>query len=253
MAVYAAQVDRMDQGIGRIIEKLQAMNLIDNTIIMFASDNGGCAEFLAEEGSILRYDLPTRDGRRVRVGNIIGLRPGPEDTFMSYDLPWANASNTPFRLYKHWVHEGGISTPFIVHWPKVAERGSLVHQPTHFMDIMATCLNAAGIDYPSQFNGHPITPIEGESFLPVLEGQRWSRSEPIVWEHEGNKAVRFEEWKLVCKYPGRWELYNMEEDRTELNNLADKHPTKVKQLEDVYNDWARKSGVVPWDTLNSKQ
>ena len=162
----------------------------------------------------------TWDGRPVRLGNRRDLMPGGADTFMSYDTPWANASNTPFRLFKHWVHEGGISTPLIVHWPQGFTGGRIVHAPGHVIDIMATCLDAASAPYPESYGDRQITPLEGESLLAACRGEDWSRERPIFWEHEGNRAVRLPEWKAVSRYPGEWELYNMVEDRTETVDLA---------------------------------
>ncbi|MFC1718647.1 arylsulfatase, partial [Candidatus Poribacteria bacterium] len=249
MAVYAAQIDRMDQGVGKIVNKIRDLGMEDNTIIMFLADNGGCAEFLREEGKSgtwpEHYSIPTRDGRPVYVGNKPGLEPGPDDTFMSYDLPWANASNSPFRLYKHWVHEGGIATPFIVHWPAAVGSG-IVHEACHVIDIMATCLEASGIAYPSEFNGQEITPMEGESLVPLLRGNTWTRERPIFWEHHGNSAVRMDEWKLVRKHPTDWELYNMTADRTELSDLIQKNQSKVEELSAEYVEWAARYGVRDW-------
>lgn len=257
MAVYAAQVDRMDQGIGLIYDKLQELGLLDNTIIMFLSDNGGCEEILRENGWVEDLLYPTRKGERVRPGNDPSKMPGGEDTYMSYGLSWANMSNTPFRLYKHWVHEGGIATPFIVHWPRVIkEKGAIIHEPFHVKDIMATCLEVAGVSYPETYEGKQIVPMEGESFLPLLTGKTGDGSlsrKPIVWEHEGNCAVRLGEWKLVRKYPGEWELYNIEEDRTELNDLADVYKDKAKELEAIYDEWAERCGVIPWDILKKRR
>ncbi|NMB45721.1 MAG: arylsulfatase [Firmicutes bacterium] len=250
MAVYAAQVDRMDQGIGRIMAELEKDGKLENTLIMFLSDNGGCAEFLAEDtnhAEPFRYDIPTHDGRPMRIGNTPKIKPGPDDTFMSYDLPWANASNSPFRLFKHWVHEGGISTPFIVHWPGKVRSNQIFHNPIHIVDIMATCLDVSGTVYPTEYNGKAITPLEGESFAPLVFGNReWQREEPIFWEHEGNRAVRAGKWKLVCKYPGKWELYNMEVDRTELNDLSGQEPAVVEELSKLYEQWATRCGVREW-------
>jgi len=251
MAVYAAQIDRMDQGVGQVINKLRALDQLDNTLILFLSDNGGCAEFLAEDGHCQRYAYHTADGTPIRVGNLPGVRPGGPDTFMSYDLPWANASNSPFRLYKHWVHEGGIATPLIVHWPAgldatVPDGGRIVHAPCHVIDVMATCLDATGVDYPDEYNGHTIQPLEGESLLPLLRGQRWNREQPIFWEHEGNRAVRMDEWKLVSKHPGGWELYNMQDDRTELHDLVDKNRDRVQAMASQYDEWAERCEVRPW-------
>ena len=255
MAVYAAQIDRMDQGVGRIIRKLRDCGVDDNTLVMFASDNGGCAEFLAEDTDRpepFRFNIPTRDGRPLHVGNTPKIKPGPDTTFMSYDLPWANASNTPFRLYKHWVHEGGVSTPFVVHWPKIARGGAIRHEPMHFIDIMATCLDAAGASYPKEYGGRAITPLEGESILPAVRGGAWSRERPIFFEHEGNLAVRLGNWKVVSKYPGPWELYDMNEDRTELYDLSAKDPGKVGDVEKMYSEWAVPRGVVPWGELTKR-
>ena len=251
MAVYAAQIDRMDQGIGRIIAKLRELKIEKNTLVIFLSDNGGCAEFLKEDGGY-RYEcvLPrTREGRLVRCGNIPGLMPGPDDTYMSYDLPWANASNTPFRLYKHWVHEGGIATPMIVYWPALVQPGIIVDQPTHVVDIMATCLDAARIKYPVEHNGNKIIPLEGESLMPIFRDEAWWRKRPICWEHEGNSAVRKDEWKLVSKYPGKWELYNMEEDRTELNDQAKRNLSKLKELKAIYEEWADRCEMLAWKKI----
>ncbi|HAU37723.1 MAG TPA: arylsulfatase [Phycisphaerales bacterium] len=256
MAVYAAQVDRMDQGIGRIRNTLRELGVEDNTLVMFLSDNGGCAEFLAEDsgdrGFPSRYQIPTVDGRPIRIGNIPGLRPGPADTFMSYDLPWANASNTPFRLYKHWVHEGGISTPLLVDWPRGIARPTVCHSPAHVIDILPTCLAAAGVPCLESRGDMPVQRPEGESFLPAIDGQPWNRQREIFWEHEGNRAVRQGSWKLASKHPGEWELYDMNADRTELNDLAGGNPAKARELAGLYDLWAQRCGVIPWQRLKSR-
>ena len=247
MAVYAAQIDRMDQGIGRILAQIEANGQSENTLVMFLADNGGCAEFLMEDTNApepSRYSAPTVDGRPMRIGNDPGITPGPADTFMSYDLPWANASNAPFRLYKSWVHEGGISTPFVVHWPSKIDRPGIVHGPAHIIDITATCLDAAGATYPSELNGNPITPLEGESLMPAIRDGRWARQQPIFWEHEGNRAVRMGRWKLVSEYPGAWELYDIDEDRTELNDLAERATDRVGDMMRLYDEWAARCGVL---------
>ncbi|MCB9148389.1 MAG: arylsulfatase [Caldilineaceae bacterium] len=252
MAVYAAQIDRMDQGVGQVMQKLKELGQFENTLILFMSDNGGCAEFLAEEGHANeRYRYHTADGEPIRVGNIRTLQPGGADTFMSYDLPWAHASNSPFRLYKHWVHEGGIATPLIAHWPagipaNAAGGGRIVHEPTHVVDMMATCLDVAGVGYPSEHKGNIIQPIEGESVAPLLRGERWTRERPIFWEHEGNRAVRLAEWKLVSKFPGEWELYHMDDDRTERHNLLERNQTKAADFMRQYTVWAQRCEVREW-------
>ncbi len=252
MAVYAAQIDRMDQGIGRMVQELKDSGRFDNTLILFISDNGGCAEFLAEDSQSpepFRYDIPTADGRPLRIGNSPSIDPGPADTFMSYDLPWANASNTPFRLFKHWVHEGGIATPCIVHWPAVIQKGAIRHEPLHVMDLMATFAELGDAQYPAVFRGNAITPLAGESFATLLDdhtGESWQRQAPIFWEHEGNKAVRDGRWKLVRRYPGDWELYDMDADRTEVHDLAAAYPQVVQSLAQQYDAWARRCGVRQW-------
>ena len=256
MEVYAAQVDRMDQGIGRIVEALKVKGVLDNTLIMFLADNGGCAEELPVNGWIRKGRLAreTLDGRPMRDGNDPSIVPGPDDTFASYGVPWANASNTPFRRYKHWVHEGGISTPLIVHWPAVVkEGGQFTDQIGHVIDLMATCVDAAGATYPRKYNGHEIHPLEGKSLLPAFRGESMADRGPIFWEHEGNRAVRLGKWKLVSKYPGQWELYDLEADRTELNDLSKHQPEKRRELVSAYNDWAERSYVVPWKDLTERR
>ena len=258
MEVYAAQIDRMDQGIGRILEALRETGQWENTLIVFLADNGGCAEEMDDQakahfmrpGSLV-VSPETRDGRPVRFGNDPSILPGPDDTYASYGLPWANVSNTPFRLYKHWVHEGGISTPFIVHWPKgIQAENELRHQPAQLPDVMATFLEVAGVTYPAKYDGKAIKPLEGFSMVPTFTGQPHHR-QVLTWEHEGNKAVRRGQWKLVCKYPGDWELYNMETDRTELHDLADAHPEVVTELIGLYEAWASRCDVMPWEDLQA--
>jgi len=250
MAVYAAQIDRMDQGVGRVLAALEETGQLDNTLIVFLSDNGGCAEHMAEDTSRPephRYDIPTPDGRPMRLGNIPGLRPGPDDTFMSYDLPWANASNSPFRRYKHWVHEGGIATPMIVHWPGHAgDAGGLRHGITHVIDLMPTFLAAAGVEKPDHHVGTGAQPMEGRSWLPALGDADWRRDEPVFFEHEGNRAVRDGQWKLVALRDGPWELYDMSADRTELRDLSAAKPDAVRQMAEAYGRWAGRVGVLPW-------
>ena len=255
MEVYAAMVDRMDQGIGLVLAALEKTNALDDTLILFLADNGGCAEELGPNAGGLHVTKTTRDGRPVRVGNLPSVMPGPEDTYQSYGLGWANASNTPFRLYKHWVHEGGISTPLIAHWPRGirGQPGRLTHEPGHVIDIMATCAGAAGAEYPAQFGGGKITPLEGRSLLPVLQKGRRSGHPEIYWEHEGNRAVRQGKWKLVSRHPGGWELYDLEADRTEMHNLAAAQPEKTRELIAKYEDWARRAGAADWNLVMGKR
>jgi arylsulfatase len=230
MAVYAAQIDRMDQNIGRVLRKVKELGQEENTLIMFLADNGGCAEEIDR-------------GEK-------GAKAGTAQSYLSYGLPWANASNTPFRLYKHWVHEGGISSPFIARWPAVIrQQGKITHQPGHLIDLMATCLDAGGVEYPQTYKGKAITPLEGKSLRPIFEGKHRAGHEAIYWEHEGNRAVRQGKWKLVSKYPGRWEMYDLEADRTELNDLAASQPDRVQRMSAMYDAWAARAGVVPWSDL----
>jgi arylsulfatase len=249
MAVYAAALDRVDQNLGRILKQLSAWGALENTLIFFLSDNGGSAEFLAENGRKEREMPFTRDGRPVRIGNIPGLAPGGPETFMSYGLPWANASNSPFRRFKSWVHEGGIATPLIAYWKGRIAAGGLSHEPLHVIDLAATILELCGGRYPREHRGCAVQPLEGESFSPSLFGGRWSRRQPIFWEHMGNRAVRHGPWKLVNARPGPWELYNLDDDRTELRDLAARHPGKVKEMEAEYQDWAARCGARPWEEV----
>ncbi len=267
MEVYAAMIDCMDQGIGRVVDELRRQALLDNTLVMFLQDNGGCAEENGRSGDFTpRPDKPTlppmgvddlqigstpkqtRDGYPVRQG--YGVLPGPEDTFIAYGRGWANVSNVPFREYKHWVHEGGISSPLIVHWPRgIAEehRNRTVHTPGHLIDIMPTCLDLAGARFPSSLGGRRIHPLHGVSLRPEFEGRTVRRREPIFFEHEGNRAVRDGRWKLVAKGPAApWELYDMEADRTEMHNLAVGKPDLVRKLAASWETWARRANVIPW-------
>jgi arylsulfatase len=246
MEVYAAMVDNLDQNIGRILQTLRETGQANNTLVLFLADNGGCAEELGYNARALHIPEKTVDGRPVRKGNVRGLRPGPEETYQSYGVPWANVSNTPFRLYKHWVHEGGISTPLIARWPGQTKAGSISHEPGHLIDLMATCVDVAGARYPTNRRGQTVQPMEGVSLRPALRGGRLARRTPIFWEHEGNKAVRDGRWKLVAKDPGQWELYDLEADRTETRDLSSKDPERVKRMAESWQAWARRAGVEDW-------
>ena len=262
MEVYAAMVDRMDQGIGRLVQSLKATGLYDNTLILFLQDNGGCAEGMGRGGeSIARAEGPTlkpladdylqpdmipkqtRDGWPVLQGR--GVLTGGPDTYHGYGRGWANVSNTPFREYKHWSHEGGISTPLIAHWPKgIARHGDLEETPGHLIDIAATCVDLAHAEYPTTIGDRKITPLEGVSLRPLFEGNRIDR-ETIYFEHEGNRAVRQGEWKLVAYENKPWELYNMHADRSELNDLAATMPEKVAELSALWDAWGARANVLP--------
>ena len=271
MEVYAAMVDNMDQGIGRIMDEVKRQGSFADTLFLYLQDNGGCAEGYGRYAPKKPYPkykpmgkddlqrkiwppMQTRDGRAVRVGP--GVMAGPEDTFIGYGRGWANVSNTPFREYKHFAHEGGIATPLVAHWPEgIAKerRGKLERQPGHLIDLMATFVDLAGVKYPKTFEGHEITPLEGVSLAPAFSGKALARKDALYFEHHLNSAVRDGDWKLV-RYgqTGRpsklrpWELYNLKEDRSELNNLAGKHPEKVEALSAKWEAWAVRAKVKPW-------
>ena len=264
MEVYAAMIDCMDQGIGRIMAQLKKDGRLDNTLIFFLQDNGGCAEQMgrnanAPEGGKPLFPLhpdelqpqiwppmQTRDGRWVRTGPAI--MPGPPDSYIAYGRGWANVSNTPFREYKHWVHEGGCSTPLIVHWPDGIPsrwRGQLEWQPAHLIDIMPTCVDVSGVKYPCEFAGHNIKPMQGVSLLPAFKAKALPRKQPICWEHEGNRAIRDGRWKLVANENQPWELYDLREDRSELHNLAAKSPQVGAELAAKWDAWAAQADVLP--------
>jgi arylsulfatase A-like enzyme len=270
MEVYAAMVDRMDQGVGKIVAELKRTGQLDNTLILYLQDNGGCAEVMGRAGNknhpnIERPAAPTlpamkptdfaaagsvpaqtRDGYPVRMGPKV--MPGGPDTYVAYGPGWANVSNTPFREYKHWVHEGGISTPLIAHWPAgipAAKRNGLVREPGHLIDVMATCLDLAGVKGPAG--------VEGVSLRPAFQGEALTRQEPLFWEHEGNRAVRSGQWKLVMKHNRPWELYDIDADRVEANDLSAKEPAKVKEMTAAWDAWAKRVGVRPWEEIAGKK
>jgi arylsulfatase len=192
------------------------------------------------------FPKQTRDGFPVLTGQ--GVMPGPADTFIAYGQSWANVSNTPLRYYKHFVHEGGISTPLVVHWPAgISRRGELEAQPGHLVDLMATCADVAGASYPAEYQGHKITPREGKSLRPAFAGKSIDRTAPLFWEHEGNRALREGKWKLVARYPsGNWELYDMEKDRTEMRDLSAMDPQRVRAMAAQWEAFAKRTHVLPW-------
>ena len=268
METYAAMVTNMDAGMGRVVDALKATGQYDNTLILFLADNGGCAEGMGRRNGIqyrdqnpeqlkpmgkgdLQFDMiprRTRDGRVVKQGTEVMT--GGADTYHGYGLAWANASNTPFREYKHWVHEGGISSPLIAHWPKGidAERyGKLESQPGHLIDLMATCVDLGGAQYPAKVGETAIVPLQGTSLVPAFNGKNIGREEPIYWEHEGNRAMREGKWKLVAKGAnGSWELYDIDADRTELNNLSEAEPKRLADMAERWEAWAEKALAKPW-------
>ncbi len=254
MAVYAAMIDRLDQNVGRILDCLDETGQRDNTVIIFLADNGGCEEHLKEDGSnIRRYDIPMTGGGNPTLGNIPGLMPGPENTFQSYGVSWANASNTPFRQFKKWVHEGGIATPLIVNYAGFKESsGRIVHDVCHTMDIMPTILEITGAKHPEEFHGQRMTPLEGRSLVPAVTGKGSLPERVIYWEHMGNRAARAGSLKLVADDNAPWELYDLSADRTELNDLIASHPTDAGELEKKYQAWAQRVGVENYRELRKK-
>ena len=283
METYAAMVSIMDNGIGKIIAELKKQGLYENTIIFYLQDNGACSEIIGSgetrtaaddsmkvkrlEPSTLQFSnkpLITRDGKYVMQGKQILA--GPADTYVSYDKEWANVSNTPFRLYKHWVHEGGIATPLIVHWPAgIKNKGTIIKQVGHEIDMMPTVLQLAGANYPSTYNGNTIIPEEGESLVPSFSNNI-NRPRTLFWEHEMNRAVRMGKWKLVAEAKmldgttgkwksyetNPWELYDMSNDRSELHNLAEKYPDTLNKMITMWEDYAKRCSVYPqpWKKKN---
>jgi len=265
MEVYAAMIDNMDQGIGRIVDELKRKDELDNTLILFMQDNGGCHESYGRksrepiEDTIRPEDFQTnmipnvtRDNKPVLMGQ--DVMPGGPNSFISYGREWANVSNTPFRLYKTYVHEGGISTPLIVHWPKgIKTKNEWRHTPAHLIDIMATCLDMGNVAYPSEYHGNKIIPLEGRSLRPVFDNDSMDER-MIFFEHLRNRAVRAGKWKLVAKgLEGPWELYDMEADRTEMNNLINENPEKARELMDAWEEWAIRAHVKPFPESHKKK
>ncbi|TWU04405.1 arylsulfatase [Stieleria varia] len=264
MEVYAAMIDSMDQGIGRIVESLQDTDQFDNTLICFFQDNGGCAENYGRGGNGQpRADAPTlppladdylqpdmqpkqsRDGYPVRTGK--GVMAGGADTYIGYGRGWATVSNTPFREYKHYNHEGGISTPLIAHWPQRIKRaGELDSTPGHLVDLMATAVDVGGAEYPAVYHdGKPIKPMEGVSLAPTFDGKSIEQR-AIYWEHEGNRAIRVGNDKLVAKGAnGPWELYDISKDRSEQNDLSSEMPERAEELAQMWHAYAERANVLP--------
>jgi arylsulfatase len=215
MQVYAGMIDRLDQNIGRILTYLEEQGELDNTLLMFASDNGASAEVVefgeGEIGSMTRWASLKED--------------------------WANVSNTPFRLFKNYSHEGGTATPFIVHWPDgIREGGQINHTLLHFIDIMPTLVDVSGATYPEQYRGEQVYSLEGISMVPLFNGGAVQRKKPLFYEWRNSRAVQTENWKLVQRGE-QWELYDRHADLTETNNLAEEYPDTVEFLENRWQEW----------------
>jgi len=223
MQVYAAMIDRLDQNIGLLIEALVETGRVDDVLIMFVSDNGASAEMVHIEDD---------------YGEI-----GSMTLWSSLGQNWANVANTPFRYYKNFSYEGGINTPLIACWPGKVEAGSISRVPGHFIDIMATLVDLTAAKYPSEFNGVEITPMQGESLLPAFKGETVARRKPLFWEWRNGQAVRQGDWKLVREGPElEWDLYNVDKDPTETDNIAAGHPDKVSELESLFLQWKQEVG-----------
>ena len=235
MAIYAATLAHVDTAIGRLVDALRQRGALDNTMILFLSDNGANAE-------------SGPDGR------LEGAVPGSARSVVFEGQSWATLSNTPLRRYKHFNHEGGISTPLIVHWPeRIKTPGQLRQQPGHLVDVMATCVDVAGATYPKEFNGRPIEPMEGKSLVPALDDRPIER-DALYWEHEGNAAIRVGDWKLVrLGRGGPWELYNLKVDRTEQHDLAVAEPQRAKELAEKWDAWAERTHVKPYPGAGEKK
>jgi len=248
MACHAAMIDRVDQGVGRIVAKLRDLGELESTLILFLSDNGASREEPVRPG----FDRvsQTRDGRDVIYyggGKPKEVPPGPETTYAGIGPRWANAANAPFRLFKATQHEGGIRTPLVVHWPQGlrVRPGSITDQPGHVIDVMATCIELAGARYPDQHQGRPSVLLEGKSLAPIFRGEPRPGHEALCFEHFGAKAIRRGEWKLVARPGGPWELYHLARDASETVNLADDHPEKVHTLAATWEAWAHRTNVFP--------
>jgi len=245
MAVFAAMVESVDQGVGRIVDHLQRTGDFDNTLIVFLSDNGACYEWgpFGFDGTSRRGTTTLRTGGELRD---IGGR----GTHQSYGSGWANLGNTPFRLYKHFTHEGGISTPFIAHWPAgIGKREEWIRAPAHVMDVLPTLIEAAGAAYPQSFAEREVLPAEGTSLLPVMRGEPL-KERTIGFDHQGARALRKGDWKLVWSkrmpHEIEWELYHLATDRCELNDLAEQQPDRAAAMAKEWEAWARRVGVI-WE------
>lgn len=259
MEVYAAMVDRMDQGIGKLVADLDANGQLDNTLILFLQDNGGCAENRGRsplknaltgivpmgKDELQTKMVPDRSREGLPVLTGPGVMPGPSETYIAYGESWANVSNTPFRYYKSNNHEGGVATPLIAHWPKgISASNGLRTRIGHLIDIMPTCVELAGADYPKTFKDHDIMPMEGASLVGSFakDGQV---DRTIMWEHFGSRAIRQGKWKLVSLPRKPWELYDMDADRSEMHDLSAEESAKAKALAELWEKEANRTLIFP--------
>ncbi len=253
MEVYAAQIDQMDVGIGRVLDALEAAGRFEDTLVMLTIDNGGCHVEYGETRTGDFLNQETRDGRPMVVGNRPDVMPGPEETWQSYGYGWANASNTPFRLFKQFNHEGGIRVPLIAHWPKVIRQGGEIScQTAHVIDLLPTVLDAAEVTYPAEYEGRRVGPADGKSLVPVLRGQQRQPHACLFWKFAHGRAVRQGRWKLVASDRKPWELYDLRADVVEVNDLAEEMPARVAELAALWDDWAATAKKRPKKNARSK-
>lgn len=239
MAIYAAMIDRMDQNIGRITADLRSKGQLEDTLIVFLSDNGACAEW-----DPFGFDGSSGPNNTLHQGTDLEKMGGP-GTYHSAGSGWANASNTPWRMYKHYAHEGGINSPCIMHWPAgLKRRGAIEHTPAHLIDLMPTIVEASGSRYPRRLGSREILPPAGASLIPALRGQKMP-ARTLYFEHEGARAVREGRYKLTAVRGGPWQLYDIEADRTEMHDLAVKQPRLVEALSKKWEAWASENQVTP--------
>lgn len=260
MEVYAAMIDSMDRGIGQLVQALEEHDLLDNTLILYLHDNGGCDEAFGREPrknavtgvepmdpdelQTAMFPTRTRDGHPVLMGPEV--MPGPATSYIAYGRGWANVSNTPLRQYKASQHEGGIATPLIAHWPQgIPSKGGLRHEPGHLIDLMPTFVDLSDAQYPQEIEGLPVPPMEGRSLVPGFGADRAGEDRVLIWEHYGNAAIRRGRWKLVRLANRPWELYDLGTDRSEMNNLVTRHPEKAAELEQLWHEHAERTLVLP--------
>jgi arylsulfatase A-like enzyme len=240
MEVHAAMVDRLDQGVGKLIDKLKASGIFENTVIIFLADNGASPERGYKPG----FDRPghTRKGEEIIYAHQQYDHPGDELTWGYLGSGWAGAINSPFRYWKKESFEGGTCTPFIIHWPNGLKglENSTNNKAGHVMDILPTCLELAGADYPITVNGFKTSPPEGKNLMPVIHRKIRTQHDTLFWEHEGGRAARIGDWKISALKNKSWELFNLAEDRTETNNLAKEYPDKVEQISVLWEDWYKR-------------
>jgi arylsulfatase len=245
MAIYAANVSRLDRAVGTLVQGIRAMGDLDNTLILMMVDNGANAE-AGPDGEAEPEMLPGPGGQPV------AQRLGGPHSAVEVGMEWATLSNTPFRYFKNFAYEGGVSTPMIAHWPRGidgARNGSFVRDMCHLIDVMPTLLEVTGARYPASFGGHELVPLQGRSFLPAFRGQALQRSEPLFWEYVGGRAVNDGRYKLVANYREPWELYDISSDRSETVDLAAAQPDRVKRMVAQYEAWAARSFVDNWADL----